>query len=269
MQTPNGIGGAPRGYSAHPLVEGFPGKTASHGAFGWSSLWLLDDGTRRVLVDAGQPAYIPLIHDGLARLGLAPSDVTDVLLTHMHWDHVANFTMFENATTWVGERELAWAADQPAGTKFIPDLHVQELLRRTDGVERVSAGDEILPGIHTIASPGHTPHHLAFFAEHATSTTDNTGNAGTAGSLVFAGDAVKNIHELATSRVDSTMDEDQSVRSIDRLRSLLTDTGGVLLPGHDVGLAMDGGQVLRLREQRAQIGFFADAQGDETDRSIG
>ena len=133
----------------------------------------------------------------------------------------------------------------------------------------MSAGDEILPGIHTIASPGHTPHHLAFFAEHATSTAGNTGDAGTAGSLVFAGDAVKNIHELATSRVDSTMDEGQSVRSIDRLRSLLTDTGGVLLPGHDVGLAMDGGQVLRLREQRAQIGFFADAQGDETDRSIG
>lgn len=244
-------------YSAHPLVEGFPGKSSSHGAFGWSSMWLLDDGERRVLVDAGQPAYIPLIHDGLAKLGLTPDDVTDVLLTHMHWDHVANFTMFANATTWVGEKELAWAAEQPAGTKFIPDLHVQELLRRTDGVERMSAGQEILPGIHAIASPGHTPHHLAFFTER------------TAESMIFAGDSVKNIHELATLRADSSMDDEQSVKTIDRLRSLLTDTSGVLLPGHDVGLAVVDGDVRRVRPQHAAIGYFADATGGEQDRSIG
>ena len=244
-------------YTAHPIVEGFPGKSPSHGAFGWSSLWLLDDGERRVLVDAGQPAYIPLIHDGLARLGLTPGDVTDVLLTHMHWDHVANFTMFENATTWVGEKELAWAAEQPAGTKFIPDLHVQELLRRKDGVERISPGQEILPGIHAIASPGHTPNHLAFFAED------------TADRLIFAGDSVKNIHELSTLRADSSMDEELSVSTIDRLRSLLADTSGVLVPGHDVGLSLVDDGVRRVRPQKAVIGYFADGTGGEQDRSIG
>lgn len=255
----NGGGAAAPGptYTAHPLVEGFPGKSSSHGAFGWSSLWLLDDGERRVLIDAGQPAYIPLIHDGLARLGLTPGDVTDVLLTHMHWDHVANFTMFPNATTWVGEKELSWAAEQPAGTKFIPDLHVQELMRRREGVERVSEGREILPGIHTIASPGHTPHHLAFFAEH------------TADPMIFAGDSVKNIYELATLRVDSTMDETQSTSTIDRLRSLLTDTSGVLVPGHDVGLTLVDGDTQRTRPQKADIGYFNDATGGEQDRSIG
>jgi glyoxylase-like metal-dependent hydrolase (beta-lactamase superfamily II) len=220
-------------------------------------MWLLDDGERRVLVDAGQPAYIPLIHEGLAKLGLRPEDVTDVLLTHMHWDHVANFTMFANATTWVGEKELAWAAEQPAGTKFIPDLHVQELLRRTEGVERISAGQEFLPGIHAIASPGHTPHHLAFFTER------------TAESMIFAGDSVKNIHELASLRADSSMDDEQSVATIDRLRSLLTDTSGVLLPGHDVGLSLIDGDVQRVRPQHAILGYFADASSGEQDRSIG
>ncbi|QUW20144.1 MBL fold metallo-hydrolase [Agrococcus sp. Marseille-Q4369] len=244
-------------YTAHPLVQGFPGKSASHGAFGWSSLWLLDDGQRRVLVDAGQPAYIPLIHEGLGRLGLTPSDVTDVVLTHMHWDHVANFTMFTEATTWVGEQELTWAADQPAGTKFIPDLHVQELLRRTAGVEQISGEREILPGIHAIASPGHTPHHLAFYVEAA------------ADGLVFAGDSVKNIYELATKRVDFTMDAEQSERTIDRLRSLLSDTAAALVPGHDVSLALTDGEARRLHEQHAEIGFFADGVHGERDRSIG
>lgn len=256
----NDLGGsnaASSSYTAHPVVEGFPGKSSSHGAFGWSSLWLLDDGVRRVLVDAGPPAYIPLIHEGLARLGLNAGDVTDVLLTHMHWDHVANFTMFRNATTWVGEQELAWAAEQPAGTKFIPDLHVQELLRRTEGVERMSPGQELLPGIHAIASPGHTPHHLAFLTER------------TADPMIFAGDSVKNIYELATSRADFTMDEEQSVSTIDRLRSLLNDTGGVLVPGHDVGLTLAEGGLRRVHPQRASIGYFADAASGEQDRSIG
>lgn len=243
-------------YEAHSIVEGFPGKSSSHGAFGWSSLWLLDDGERRVLVDAGQPAYIPLIHERLARLGLTAADVTDVLLTHMHWDHVANFTMFANATTWVGEKELAWAAEQPAGTKFIPDLHVRELLRRTERVEQMSADTEILPGIHTIGSPGHTPHHLAFFAER----TDDR--------MIFAGDSVKNVYELASGRVDSSLDDASSVSTIDRLRSLLTDTSGVLIPGHDVGLTLVNGQVERMRPQRAAIGYFADATNGEQDRSI-
>lgn len=243
-------------YTAHPIVDGFPGKSHSHGAFGWSSLWLLDDGARRVLIDAGQPAYIPLIHEGLDRLGLTPSDITDVLITHLHWDHVANFTMFENATTWVGEAELAWAAQLPAGTTFIPDLHVRELLRRTEGVERMAPGQEVLPGIHAIASPGHTPNHLAFFAER----TDDR--------LVFAGDAVKNVHELGTGLADSTLDADASAATIDRLRSLLTDTAGLLVPGHDVALRLDGGTVERVRPQRAAIGYFPDATGGEQDRSI-
>lgn len=243
-------------YTAHALVEGFPGKSSSHGAFGWSSLWLLDNGTRRVLIDAGQPAYVPLIHESLEHLGLTAADITDVLLTHMHWDHVANFTMFHNAVTWVGEQELAWAAEQPAGTKFIPDLHVQELLRRTERVERIREGQEVVPGIHAIGAPGHTPHHLAFFTDRAEQ------------SLVFAGDSVKNIHELATANVDSTMDEDASVRTIDRLRSLMSDTSATLLPGHDVGLRLIDGEVLRLREQSAQISFFADALSPAQDRSI-
>lgn len=254
--TARGGGATMSGYTAHPLVEGFPGKSASHGAFGWSSLWLLDDGERRVLVDAGQPAYIPLIHAGLERLGLTTDDVTDVLITHLHWDHVANFTMFAGATTWVGEQELAWAAQLPSGTPFIPDLHVQELLRRTDGVERTAPGREILPGIHTVDSPGHTPHHLAFHVERSE------------GDLLFAGDAVKNVRELTTLEADSSLDADASTATIDRLRSLLTDTGGTLVPGHDVALRLVDDVVERVRPQEARIAFFASGVDDAQDRSI-
>ncbi|MFV0426290.1 MAG: MBL fold metallo-hydrolase [Beutenbergiaceae bacterium] len=243
-------------YQAYPLVHGFPGKSASHGAFGWSSLWLLEHEARRVLIDAGPPAYIPLIHARLTERGLTALDITDVALTHMHWDHVANLTMFANATIWVGEQELAWAGEQGAGTPFIADLHVQELQRRRTGVERICPGQEFLPGLHAIASGGHTPHHLAYFAED---TEDK---------FLFAGDSVKNAYELSSGVVDSTLDREASSRSIQRLRSLLTDTAGILVPGHDVELHLREGRVARARHQQAQIGFFADTHSGESDRTI-
>lgn len=244
-------------YTAQPLVEGFPGTSSSHGAFGWSSLWLLQSADRRVLIDAGQPAYIPLIHSGLAKHGLTPTDITDVLITHLHWDHVANFTMFPHATTWVNELELDWASQQPAGTSFIPDLHVQELQRRTEGVERFATGQEILPQIHAVDSSGHTPHHSAFLLEESTGQ-----------SMIFAGDAVKNINELETRRADSSLDHEASTRTIERLRSLMTDTSATLIPGHDVALDLIDAKASRQRLQRAQISFFADGTHSAQDRSI-
>jgi glyoxylase-like metal-dependent hydrolase (beta-lactamase superfamily II) len=243
-------------YTAHALRDGFPGKSRTHGAFGWSSVWLLQDETRRVIVDTGPPAYIPVIDASLEKLGLTAADITDVLLTHLHWDHVCNLTMFTDATIWVGEEELAWAAELPPGTPYMPDLHVKELLRRATGVERMRDGQSILPGITTISTPGHTPGHLAFLAE---AVGDD---------VIFAGDSVKNIYELSSLRVDQTMDEDASRRSVDRLKSLMRDTGALLAPGHDVLLRLDAGEVERRHPQRAQISFFATADGGEDDRSI-
>ncbi len=244
-------------YAAQPLVNGFPGKSGTHGAFGWSSMWLLQDDDRRVLIDAGPPSYIPLIHEGLARAGMTTDDITDVIITHLHWDHVSNFTMFRNSTTWVGEAELAWARTQPAGTKFIPDLHIQEMIRRGDRVGRMRAGQEVLPGITAIASPGHTPGHLGFIADANSDT------------LIFAGDAVKNVYELRTLHVDSSMDEDASRASVDKLKSLLVSTSGLLVPGHDVALRASRTEVSRVEPQRAQIGFIADGSRGEEDRTIG
>lgn len=144
-------------YSASCLVDGFPAKSPSHGGFGWSSLWLFQADRRLVLVDAGPPSYVPVIHERLRAIGLTAADITDVVVTHLHWDHVSNFTMYWNATIWVGEAELAWAARLPAGTPFVPDLHVRELVRRGNRIQRERPGDEPLPGVTAIGSAGHTP----------------------------------------------------------------------------------------------------------------
>ena len=248
-------------FTAHPLIDGFPGKSATHGAFGWSSLWLLRDTEHVILVDTGPPAYAALIPALLARHGVTAADVTDVLLTHAHWDHLGNLTSFPAARVSIGDVELTWAAGQPPGAHYLSDLHTQELLRRERRADaptvRLRDGGEALPGITAIQVPGHTPGHLAFLA-----ATDR-------GPMILAGDAVKNVRELATARVDSSLDHDASGRSVDRLRSLMRDTGAVIAPGHDVLLRLEGERVERVSAGFAQITYFASPDEEAQDRSIG
>lgn len=243
-------------YQRDPFVNGFPGKSASHGAFGWSSVHLLRGHGRTILVETGPPAYIPLISAALECLELTTDDVTDILLTHSHWDHLSNIMMFPKAQVWIGADELAWARSLPRDAPFMSSLHIAELHGRGSAVSRIADGDEILPGITVMGSPGHTPGHLCYAVD-----TDT-------GPMIFAGDAVKNLYELATATVDSTLDARASRTTIARLREYMQAHDAVLVPGHDVPLQLHGDTVTRLTQQRAQISFFPSATGGEEDRTI-
>ncbi len=244
-------------YELDVLVAGFPGKTATHGGLGWSTVCLLRDGERTILVDTGPPAYLAVLHQEFERLGIEPSDVTHILATHLHWDHVGNFTMFPNATVIVGRQEFEWASVQPPGTPLIPDLHVRRLAETLDSVVLVDESDELLPGVPALFPPGHTPGHLCYRV-----STDS-------GEVLFAGDAVKNRYELATGTVDSSLDFAVSRAIVERLRAIMEDDQSiVMIPGHDVRLASVDGRIETLEPQRAQFSVFLDTVTGETPRSI-
>jgi N-acyl homoserine lactone hydrolase len=101
--------------------------------------------------------------------------------------------------------ELDWAAAQPIGTWELPEFHVEKLVTSSNLI-RMENGDEPLPHLRAVASPGHTPGHFAYHI------------GGTDGPLLFSGDAAKNELELMSGNADMTLDADESRRSIDRLR---------------------------------------------------
>ncbi len=244
-------------YELNVLVNGFPGKSSTHGGLGWSSVCLLRDATTTVLVDTGPPAYISLLHRGLESLGVRPAEVTDILATHLHWDHIGNFTMFPEAKVTVARNELEWASRQPPGTDLIPDLHVRRLAETVENVRLIEDREEVLPGIRAIATPGHTPGHICY----RTSTRD--------GDVLFAGDAVKNRYELATGDVDSSMDRAMSRESVESLRSLMRDDPSVVMvPGHDVRLSFVGGELRARERQLAELSVFLDTDAGASPRRI-
>jgi len=223
-------------------VQGFPGKSLCHGGLGWSTVTLLRGGGRTVLVDAGAFGVRRVLQQHLQAYGVMPGDVTDVFLTHVHFDHAVNFVLFPNATVWVGERELAWAEKQPPGFNPIPELYVAEL-SRSERVRRVRGGDRFVPGLECLAAPGHTPGHLLLYL-HANPVP-----------VLFTGDAAKNRAELLSREVDMTGDADASHRSIDLIWDCwrrVPDT--VLIPGHDLSMRLDvDGKPQYIGERKAGI----------------
>src|SRR5882672_10767373 len=97
-------------YRLDILIQGFPGKAVCHGGLGWSTIALLRGNDRTILIDVGTFGIRRVLEKQLQAHGVAARDVTDVVLTHAHYDHSVNFILFSEATVWIGREEMAWAA---------------------------------------------------------------------------------------------------------------------------------------------------------------
>ena len=212
-------------WTVTPLQLGYPGKTTHHGGLGWSTVALAQGPGRVAILDTGGFAARRGIIAGLEARGLTPADVTDLLLTHLHHDHCINWPMFPHATLHVETQELDWAQSLPDGHPIVPEIAIRPLAA-SPRLRRFAAGDAPLPGVTSIPTPGHTPHHVAFLLDGAPAT-------------LFAADCAKNRVELATGETDMTMDAAASAASIARLRAAwAAHPGCVLLPGHDVPMLL-------------------------------
>lgn len=214
-------------YSLDILVQGYPGKSVCHGGLGWSTVALLRGGEHVALIDVGTFSHRTLLIAALARHGLAPEQVTDVILTHAHHDHAINWVLFDRARIWIGAEELDWALKEPWGRTPVPELYVRELHGHS-AVQRVRHGQEVLPGLTAHAAPGHTPGHMMFVL------------AGEDRDVIFTGDAAKNRAELLTRSADMTYDPNVTRATIERMwETWRRRPGTLLVPGHDLPMILD------------------------------
>ena len=101
------------GYEIDVLIQGFPGRMVCHGGLGWSTVALIRGNGHVALVDVGSFNMRKGLIEQLAKRGLEPADVTDVILTHSHYDHSLNWILFRQARIIIGARELAWSMTEP------------------------------------------------------------------------------------------------------------------------------------------------------------
>ena len=241
------------GYDIDILVTGYPGKSVCHGALGWSTIALLRGGGRVALIDVGSFAQRPLLNQKLKQAGVRREDVTDVILTHSHWDHSVNWPMFPNARVALGATELDWAVKEPVGGA-VPEFYITEL-QRSSQLRVLREGDEVIPGLTAYEAPGHTPGCLVFVL------------AGQQRDVVFSGDAAKNRAELLSRTADLTLDPAVSTRSIEAIWELWRRRPhGLLVPGHDVPMVLEGSEPRYIDKREAAITAWYGETLDQTTR---
>ena len=175
-------GGAMFGVVPKPLWErACPADGKNRIAMGCQSLILRHQG-RVVLIDAGLGTKLSeksrTIHDlqessaqgaliaSLESIGLSPKDITDVIITHLHFDHAGGLTYldakgtltptFPNARHWVQAEHLDWArspVEQDRGS--FPTENIEPLVR--DGLFSLTRGEEqLFSGVTVLPFHGHT-----------------------------------------------------------------------------------------------------------------
>ncbi|WP_298127400.1 MBL fold metallo-hydrolase [Brevundimonas sp.] len=125
---------------------------------------LVRDGDRVVLLDAGAGTSMGAIAGklpaSLRAAGVEPGQITDVLISHGHGDHVAGLVdgagtlTFPNAAIRMTEAEWAAIKADPQLATLVTAI--------TPRVETFAAGAQITPGIKALAIDGHTPGHTGY-----------------------------------------------------------------------------------------------------------
>lgn len=183
----------------------------------------------RVLVDCGTVAGLPMIRANLSRLGFDVRDLTDVLLTHSHWDHAeaasslqAEAPQVRTHLNSVGRDFLERGDHRLVGHQIAPPPYVFESFRVDHGAlddETFTLGTTAATSYHL---PGHTPDSTLYTLEHDGSVV------GFCGDIVFEPrpDHGPILGQLCTLWL-SNLDQYSS-----SLRRMLEVDVDLLLPGH-------------------------------------
>jgi glyoxylase-like metal-dependent hydrolase (beta-lactamase superfamily II) len=139
--------------------------------------WLVNTGDKLILVDTGASTHfgptLGRLPHNLAAAGVGPDAVDDIVITHMHPDHVPGLVsaerkmLFKNAVVHVNSDEHAfWTSPEvyakaPDAAKGFFDLARMAIKPYADAgkVQTYKDGAQVLPGLTAMAAPGHTIGH--------------------------------------------------------------------------------------------------------------
>jgi glyoxylase-like metal-dependent hydrolase (beta-lactamase superfamily II) len=214
---------------------------------------LVETEDRKILFDVGAGLYfldgMGVILDSLDEQGLAPEDITDVIFTHAHPDHIWGVLddfddlLFPEAMYHIGrvEWDYWW---NPETVNEVDESRVQTAVGAKtrfealqDQIEFFDDGDEPIPGVLALMTPGHTPGHMSFEIANGSQ------------SALIVGDALNN-HHVAFKKPNwlSGLDQDPEMAALTRQKLLNRSSSedmlliGFHLPEGGIGRVVQSGK---------------------------
>jgi glyoxylase-like metal-dependent hydrolase (beta-lactamase superfamily II) len=210
------------------------------------TVWLIRGNGRNILVDSGfyRPQFFKEFKvDGFMKASeavgqagivlagqpaLTPEDITDVIITHMHWDHADGMDLFPRARIWLQKDEYtyytgeAWQGPRTHGG-IEPEDVLAAVKLNLAGRGSLVPGDaqEILPGITCYTGGKHT-----YQSQFVGVNTK-------AGTVILASDNMYLYENLEKHvPIAQTLDAASNLRAQDRMKTLAASPR-LIVPGHD------------------------------------
>jgi N-acyl homoserine lactone hydrolase len=159
----------------------------------------------------------------LSEIGLAPTDISRLAISHFHGDHCGNANLFTAATLYIQEPEYEAAfGPDPAKFNFSPALY--EKLRANPVVKLNGDHDVFGDGsVVILSTPGHTPGHQSLLVRLPKT-----------GPVVLSGDMVHFEENWINRRVPArNYNREQSLQSMDKVAAVLSKDNAKLWINHD------------------------------------
>jgi glyoxylase-like metal-dependent hydrolase (beta-lactamase superfamily II) len=181
---------------------------------------------RRKFIDSWKPADFVQPSDALRRFGVPADAVTDIIVSHVHWDHMDGIDLFPKATLWIQKEEYDYyvGADGMPAHAAIDSLDAAMLfgLMKAGRVKEVEGdGQEILPGITAYTGGKHT------FASQYVGVRTAKGTAVVASDNLYLYENLE--HHAAIAQ---TLDAASNLAAQDRMKTIASDPR-LIVPGHD------------------------------------
>ena len=217
-------------------------------------VWLVRAPQRVVLMDAGfyrekfitrwKPVDYVKPSVAVERAGVRANQVTDIIISHVHWDHLDGADLFPNARVWIQRAEFEYYVDSVGRPRrsTIDSLDARMLadLNRAGRVQLVDGDSaEVFPGVRVFTGGKHT-----FASQYATVATAS-------GTVVLASDNAYLYENFDRRRpIAQTLDSVSNLAAQARMLRLASDPR-LVVPGHDpnvfVRFPEPGNGVARIR----------------------
>jgi N-acyl homoserine lactone hydrolase len=223
-----------------------PGENVGRSIEFSSTCWLIKHGNEWLLWDAGVPesahndprgwSTLPklivyhldkTLTDQLAEIGLKPSDIARVAISHTHGDHIGNVALFPDSAIMMQRAEYNWINSPNGPNDNVNQLMAlaRELLGTPKNLQLIDGDTDVYGdgSVTLVSTPGHTPGHQSLLVHLENS-----------GFIILSGDVVHSEENFEKNLVPSlNTDKAQSIASMEKIRQMIAMYNAKLFINHD------------------------------------